>query len=218
MTQPLTQPRPFIFDTEFAASGEVVRGATYAPVKRAFNRAEVDALLAQAQVEARQAALAEVDSIRALALAEIGRALAASAPVLKGVAERHRADAAGLALSAARVIAGAALDRYPQGALKAALETLAEEIDASPRLTVRAAGLDEVNRAEIERLCAEAGFDGMLSLRDEPGMAPAAFALEWADGRAAFDPAEVEARIRQAVATALAVEAGHAETLSDGAN
>ena len=59
-------------------------------------------------------------------------------------------------------------------------------------------------------------ISGVVAFRDEPDLAPAAFQLEWADGRAAFDPAESFARIGEALNAALAAEAGHAETLNDG--
>jgi flagellar assembly protein FliH len=167
----MTQPQAFSFDTEFSASGEVLRASTWRPMKRSHAPNEVEALLAQA-------------------------------------------DSADLALVAARVLAGAALARFPHGPLQTALETLAEEVEASPRLVVSVPGLDEEGRAEITRLCAEAGMQGLVVFRDEPGLPPAAFVLEWADGRATYDPAGVETRMREALEAALAAEAGHAEALS----
>jgi flagellar assembly protein FliH len=214
----MTQPQAFSFDTEFSDSGEVLRASTWQPLKRAYAPAEVEALLAQARAETRSATLAEAEGLRAQALAAIAQTLAQSAPALQAAAERHRAEAADLAVVAARVLAGAALTRFPQGPLKTALETLAEEVEASPRLVVSAAGLDDEGRGEITRLCAEAGVQGLVVFRDEPGLPPAAFILEWADGRAAYDPAGVEARIRDAVAAALAAEAGHAEALDAPTN
>jgi len=60
----------------------------------------------------------------------------------------------------------------------------------------------------------DAGFSGILAFRDEPGLAPAAFRLEWADGRADFDPEATFGRMTEALKSALAAEAGHAETLN----
>ena len=214
----MTQPRAYSFDTEFSDSGEVLRASTYRPMKRAYAPAEVEALVAQARAETRTATLAEADGLRAQALAAIAETLGRSAPALQAVAERHRAEAADLAVVAARVLAGAALDRFPRGPLTSALATLAEEVEAAPRLVVGAAGLDEAGRAEITRLCADAGVQGLVLFRDEPGLAPAAFSLEWADGRAAYDPAAVERRIRDALEAALAAEAGHAEALDAPSN
>jgi len=208
--------RPFVFDTEFDGMGDVVRASSFRPAKRSYLPAEVDALVAQARLEGRQAALAEADSIRSMALSTIGQALATGVPVLAEVARAHREQSADLALAAARVIASAALDRLPTGPLQAALESLAQEIDASPRLTIRSGTLDDTGRADIERLCAEAGFTGAVAFREDAAMPVAAFCLEWADGRAEYDPAAAAERLSDALASALAAEAGHAEPLPHG--
>jgi len=207
--------RPFSFDTEFDAGGAVVTTTAFKPMKRAYLPAEVEALVAQARVEAREAALAETEALRSMAISTIGQALASGLPALAEVAQAHREQSAALALAAGRVIAAAALDRFPQGPLQAAIETLAQEIDASPRLLVRAAGLDEEARALITRICADAGFTGVVAFHEQPGPA-AAFALEWADGRAEFDPEGVAVRLTDALNSALAAEAGHAEHIPTG--
>jgi flagellar assembly protein FliH len=213
MTQPLSTP--FAFDTEFDAAGVVVNAAAaFRPIKRAYGPAEVDALVAEARMEARNQALAEIDSLQAMALSAIGEALASAAPALTQVAQTHRRQAAELALTAARVVAASALDRHPEAPLQAALEALGQEIDASPRLVIRTGDLTEATHARIEQLCADAGFSGIVAFRTEPAMAAAAFQLEWADGRAAFDADEAFARMREALNSALAAEAGHAETLT----
>lgn len=209
--------RPFIFDTEFDASGEVVRPSTWQPMKRSFAPAEVDALVAQARLEARQQALAEVEALRADALSALAQSVAHSAGALSTVAEAHRRQSAELSVAAARVLASAAFDRFPRRPLEAAIEQLGQEIDASPRLLVRASGLDETARAHIEALCADAGFSGLIAFREDAGAPAAAFALEWADGRAEFDPEGVAARVSAALEAALAAEAGHAEPLDRSA-
>lgn len=214
MTAAAHSSRPFAFDTEFDASGVVVTPSSFRPAKRAYAAAEVEALVAQARLEAREAALGEADSLRAMALSAIGQALATGGPILATTAQRHREQAAELALAAGRTIAGAAMERMPTGPLKTALDALAHEIDACPRLLVRAGGLDDAARAEITRLAAEAGFTGAVAFADEPVAAPAAFVLEWADGRAEYDPAACAARVAEALAAALAAEAGHGELLA----
>jgi flagellar assembly protein FliH len=195
--------KPFAFDTEFDGSGAVIAAGAFRPAKRAYLPAEVEALVAQARLQAREEALAEVESVRAMALAAIGEAVARFAPALARVAQANREQAASLALEVGRALAAGALERLPHAPLQAALEQLGQELDASPRLVVRASGLDETARAEIETLCADAGFRGLVAFRDEPGMAGAAFTLEWADGRADFDPAEAAGRIAQALNLAL---------------
>ena len=205
---------PFVFDTEFDASGVVVQASAYRPAKRAWTPAEVEALLAEARLEARNAALSEAESLQAVALSAIGEALTAAVPALARVARAHREQSAELALAAARVVAAAALDRFPAGPLQAALEALGQEIDSSPRLVIRAGRLDDANRTRIEGLCADAGFSGVVAFREDADLPPAAFQLEWADGRAAFDPDAAFVRMREALDSALAAESGHAESLT----
>lgn len=208
--------RPFAFDTEFDAAGDVVRSVEFRPVKRAYAPAEVDAMVAQARLEARNEALGEIESIQAMALSAVGEALAAAVPTLAHIANTHREQSADLAMAAARVVAGAALGRFPEGPLQAALEALGQEVDASPRLVIRTGDLNDDSRARIERLCADAGFSGLVAFREEPGLPVAAFQLEWADGRAAFDAEGAFARMDEALKSALASEAGHAEPLNEG--
>ena len=205
---------PFVFDTEFDATGVVVQTSAFRPTKRAWTPAEVETLLAEARLEARNAALAEAESHQASALSAIGEALTAAVPALTRIAIAHREQSAELALAAARVVAAAALDRFPAGPLQAALEALGQEIDASPRLVIRSGQLDDANRGRIEGLCADAGFSGVVAFREEPGLPPAAFQLEWADGRAEFEPDAAFARMREALDSALAAESGHAESLT----
>lgn len=213
MTQAAAHLQPFAFDTEFDASGAIVASRPHAAVKRVYLAAEVEALIATARAEARQQAMNELEGVQAMAAAEMAQAMSQAMPALASVAQAHRAASAELALAAARVIAGSALDRLPLAPLKDALESLGQEVDASPRLVVRAAGMPEAMRAQVEALCADAGFTGQVAFRDEPGMAPAAFALEWADGRAEYSPDDAARRVGQALAAALAAEGGRAESL-----
>lgn len=215
MTAAPLNSRPFAFDTEFNDAGAVVRASAFKPAKRAYMPAEVDALLAQARMEAREAALAEVGSLQSMAMVAIGEALAAGAPTLARLAQTHREQAAELAMAAARVLAAAALDRFPIGPLQSALEALGQEIDATPRLVVRAGGLDEAMQVRIQAICVDAGFSGLVAFRDDPDLPVAAFQLEWADGRADYDPDAAAARMGEALSAALAAEAGHAEAFSE---
>lgn len=210
--------RPFSFDTEFDGSGSVVRASDFRPTKRAYMPSEVEALVAQARFEAREAALAEAASIEAMGVAAIGQAMGQAIPALAHVAQTHREQSAALALSAARVIAAAALERLPTGPLQSALETLGQEIDGSPRLVVRASGLQPGVQEKIQAVCVDAGFTGMVAFREDPGLPLAAFSLEWADGRADFDPSAAAERIATALTNALASEAGHGESLPHGSD
>lgn len=217
MTQPASIPhRAFVFEPEFDDAGTVVRGSSFRPAKRSYLPAEVEVLVAQGRLEAREAALAEVDSLQAMAVVTVAQGLTAALPSLNQIAQTHREQSAELALAAGRVIALAALDRFPAGPLQAALEALGQEIDASPRLVIRAAGLDQAVRDNLQAVAVDAGFSGLIAFREDAGLPIAAFQLEWSDGRADFDPAEAANRMAEALTAALAAEAGHAEALTQG--
>lgn len=197
-----TNARPFIFDTEFDADGRVVQPSHWTPPKRSYLPAEVEAMVAQAHLEGRQQALTEVESLRANALSAVAQTVVEAAGHIGAIVDDHRRQSAELSLTCARALASSAMELYPRRPLEAAIEQLAEEIDASPRLVIRARDLDAEGRHQIEQLCQQAGFSGLVVFRDDAPHA-AAFSLEWTDGRAGFDPAEVEERLRQRIAAVL---------------
>ena len=205
-------PRPFAFDTVFDDAGSI---AYQPPVRRKhYSAEEVEAARVAGFAEGERSAVAEAEGRAADALADIARATRSALGALQGVAHGHRVDAANLALAAARRIADAALDQFPEAPLVAALEALARELQAEPRLIVRVApDLRERLQGVLDHTAQSVGFEGQILARAEPGMAPAVFVLDWGDGKAAFDPQDAAARVAAALDAALAAEGLHAEPL-----
>ena len=130
------------------------------------------------------------------------------------MAHEHRAGSAELALTAARKVADAALERFPHAPVEAALQALAREVEAAPRLVVRCVAADPGRlEADLARAAETAGYPGQVLVKAEPGAPTAAFILDWGEGRAAFDPATAAARIETALRGALIAEGLHAEPL-----
>jgi flagellar assembly protein FliH len=206
--------RPFAFDTVFDDAGAIA----YAPprTKRMYTAEEVEQLRAAAFAEGERSAVVQAEQAMSSTLAQIGQSVRLGLNALAGVAHNHRADAARLSLAAARKIADSALHRFPEAPVAAALEALTREVESSPRLMVRvsAESRDRVQTA-LDSLADSLGFPGRIEARAEPGMVPAAFVLDWGDGRAAFDPQDAAARIQIALDQALAAEGLHAEPLID---
>ncbi len=200
--------RPFTFDTVFDGDRVV------APVrpKRSFTHEEVEAIRADAFSAGERSAVATAEQGAAQALGQAAALVRQAFAALAGVAHDHRAGSAQLALTAARKIADAALDRFPHAPAEAAIEALAREIDAVPRLIVRAAAADPARlEADLCRAAEAAGYPGQVVLKAEPGPPSAVFVFDWGDGRANFDPAAAAARIQDALDAALAAEGLHAE-------
>jgi flagellar assembly protein FliH len=205
----------FGFDTVFGATGEVTAAAPRP--KRAYSAEEVEAVRKAAEAAGETRALAGVANRQALALAAIAQAAQQALPTLAAVAHEHRVGSAELALACARAIAAAAFDKFPQAPVRAALEALAREIEAAPRLIVTGdADLVDGLQAVLEETAQAVGYPGAIQVRAVPGAAPNAFTLDFGDGSASFDPAAAAERVAQALHAALAAEGLHAEPLTPG--
>ena len=199
--------RKFTFDTVF--DGDRVIAAAPRP-KRSYTSEEVEAIRADRFAEGERSAVARAQEAQAAAI----RALASALSTLTAIAHDHRTGAARLALAAAGKIADAALTAFPQAPLTAAIDALAREIDAVPRLVARIADNQvEAAQAALTQAAADAGYPGQIVVRADSGLRGAAFVLDWGDGSAAFDPAQAAGRVAQALETALAAEGLHAEPL-----
>ena len=208
-------PVKFAFDTVFDSAGAVTH-AVQRP-KRLFPAEEVEQIRAAAYAEGERAALASVAAQQAGALSQIAAACAQALPRLAEVAHVHRQGSAALALACARAIADAALTRFPEAPVQAALETLAREIDAQPRLVVSAEPtLAQALQGVLEETARGLGFEGVVVVKPDGGFGPHAFTLDFGDGQAAFDPTQAAERVSQALAAALAAEGLHAEPLIPG--
>lgn len=208
-------PEKFRFDTVFDGGGRVA--SSMPRPKRLFPIEEVEAIRQAAYAEGERAALASVAAQQAAALSQIGAACAQALPKLAEVAHEHREHSAALSLACARAIADAALERFPQGPVRAALDSLAREIEAQPRLVVSAApDLAEGLQSTLEEAARRLGFEGAVIVRPDGGYGRHAFMLDFGDGQAAFDPAVAAERVTQALHAALAAEGLHAEPLIPG--
>ena len=200
--------RRFTFDTVFDGD----RVITPERPKTSYAAEEVEAIRAAAYAEGQSSAVARAEAEAAAALAGARADLAAALGALQGLAHEHRVASAELAMACGRAVAGAALERFPEAVAEAALEALAREIESQPRVMVRCApGRAERLQAALARTVEAIGYPGALAVRDEPGLAGAAFLFDWGDGRAAFDPAAASARVEEALAASLAAEGLHAE-------
>jgi len=208
-------PEKFGFNTVFDASGDV---SFQAPrPKRLFSLEDVNALKREAFAEGEQMATASLAGMQAQALAEIAAACGQALPRLAEVAHNHRVESARLAMACGRAIAGAALDRFPDAVLRAALDALAREIESAPRLVITAdPQLAKSLRETLTEVVQACGYAGAVQVRDDVAQAANAFTLDFGDGQAAYDPEAASQRVSEALEAALAAEGLHAEPLTPG--
>lgn len=115
------------------------------------------------------------------------------------------AQAAHVAITLAKALAGAALAERPLAALEGAVRECLAHARQAPHLVVR------VNEAAVEaaeglikRLAQEIGFAGRLVVLGEPDIAVGDGLIEWADGGFAIDGERLGRLVEQAVADAFA--------------
>lgn len=217
MTQTATpQHVRFSFDTRFDDAGDIA----YAPArqKRSYTPEEMEAARSAAFSEGERSVTAKAEADVAKTLAHIGEMVGHALGGLAQIAHDHRTGSASLALTCARKIADAALERLPEAPINAALEALFAEIEQEPRLRVRVTGgVKDRVQAALEQTAEAIGFPGKIIVSDDVTMPAAAFVIDWGDGRASFDPVRTAERIEGEIAAALASEGLHAEPLTPSA-
>ena len=205
----------FAFDTVFDGAGQVT--STAPRVKRLYPIEEVEMLRQAAFAEGEAQGLASVQAQQARALSAIAEAARQALPKLAEVAHEHRVGSAELALACGKAIADAALAAFPEAPVRAALEALAREVEAAPRLVFSAAPeLAEALGAVLAETAGAIGYGGQIQVRPQAALGPAAFTLDFGDGAASFDPQAAAERVSAALHAALAAEGLHAEPLVPG--
>lgn len=201
--------RRYAFDTEFDATGAVVRQGART---RSYSIEEVEQERATAFAAGRNDEVARAQAQVAQAVSAIAQA---TQDLTRAVAAERRAmlaDAAALALAAARKTAGAALDAYGIARVQAVLEDAFESLVGAPRVIVRLSPALEDARALLEETARANGFDGALLVRADPAIALGDVTLDWGEGAVVHDQAEALRRIEDAVTRGLA---GMSETGSE---
>ncbi len=199
-------PNRFLFDNDFLAPS--LPEEVEEPTEPMITVAEHETLLAQAREEGRREGVHEGQKS---AEAETGRKMLAVseriATTAQSLIERidhdmasHRAEAAKLALTIARKLAPALIEREPLVEITALLDACMGELRTAPHLAIRvaedqAASLD----GKMKEIARQKGFEGRLVVMGEPDMATGDCRVEWADGgierRLADSLTDIEQRI-----------------------
>lgn len=192
--------KPFSFETEFTPAGDVLG----APKAKFVTRDEVDkqVLSARAEGEARARQTAE-----AKGFASVDRLVAHLSPVasqLAQIADALRQEAAELALTAARKIAGEALDKAGTETAAAAIAETVRMLKGDPMVVVQ---LPPESIPEVERRMDQLRRQGQglkIAFVANPNARPGDWLVQWGEGSAGFSRDQVEAMIDAAVKARLA--------------
>ena len=208
----MAAPAKFLFDVDFSAPDKREKPATPAEIAQKIAEAEARAYRAGYDAAQREAKV-ESDRRAALALEEIGIAIRGIASRFAGIETRMETEAVDVAVAVARKLCAELIAREPLGEINALVSDCFSHLVSTPHLVVRINdSLYDAARTQIERLAAQAGFEGRLVILAEPAIATGDCRIEWADGGVVLDRAAIEGMICDLVGRYMASrnEAGRA--------
>jgi len=193
----------FVFDREFAADGSILReGDTY---KRVYTEDELQMAAEQAAMAAQDLAEVKAQEQAAEAARQIVGQATALVSRLQTECEAMRQDAARLALTAARIMAGAALNRYGEDTLVQCVSEALADLRGEPRVSVRVnPQFAEILTPILENEAQMCGMEGAVIVRADAEVQVGDCILEWRSGAIERTAADIESRIEQAVTNWLA--------------
>jgi flagellar assembly protein FliH len=195
----MAAPAKFLFDVDFSAPEKREKPVTPAEIAAKIAEAEARAYRAGYDAAQREAKV-ESDRRAALALEEIGIAIKGIASRFASIETRMETEAVDVAVAVARKLCIELVAREPLGEIMALVSDCFSHLVSTPHLVVRINdGLYDAARTQIERLAAQAGFEGRLVILAEPTIATGDCRIEWADGGAVLDRAAIEAKISELV-------------------
>jgi len=191
----------FTFDTVFGETNDVVSDAAKARVRKSFSQTDIDALRAEARAEGVNAGEVRAAEALAAAASEAAGALRMVLQRAHNDIEQVRAEAARLALVAARTLARSALDALPASEVEAVLRQSLHQAIGEPRVIVRASPkVAEALKARIEDIAHEEGFEGRLQISSDPAIRGADCRIEWRGGGLERSEAVLEAALGDVIA------------------
>lgn len=190
------QARKFTFDTEFRAQSDVVSEAARARQKKTLTTEELEAMCAKAEATGTQAASVRAAENIERTISAMVIALRAALDQSRGEIEAVRADAALIALSAAKKIAAAALKAVPASEVEQALREAMHQAVGEPRIILRASTeVVAALEARVADIAHEEGYDGRVMLAVDPAIRGADCRIEWRGGGSERCEAVIESAI-----------------------
>lgn len=159
--------------------------------------------IAAARAEGHAQGIADTNASLERASSDALRAIASLMQMMLGrlSEEAHslRIDAAEVAIAAARVVAGTALDAFGEEAVTDIVTTAVAQLRDVPRLVVRVSpDLAETIEARLIGCAREAGFNGEIAVRADPDANTGDCTLDWGDGAITHDRTAAFEAITQA--------------------
>jgi flagellar assembly protein FliH len=191
----------FTFDTEFRGPSDVVSDAARARQKKTLTTEELETMRASAEAQGTQAASVRATENLDRTAAALVVALRAALDNSHAEIEAVRAEAALLAMAAAKRIAPAALAALPAGDVENALREAMHQAIGEPRITLRAApDVIAALESKVAAIAHEEGYDGRVMMAADPAISGADCRIEWRGGGSERSEAAIEAALDALIA------------------
>jgi len=191
----------FTFDTEFRGPSDVISDAARARQKKTLTNEEIEAMCARAQAQGSETASVRAAENIERSAAALVTALRAALDSSHAEIEAVRAEAALLAMAAAKRIAPAALAALPAGDVENALREAMHQAIGEPRITLRAApDVIAALESRVAGIAHEEGYDGRVMMAADPGISGADCRIEWRGGGSERSEAAIEAALDALIA------------------
>jgi flagellar assembly protein FliH len=170
----------FTFDTDF---DDRAAEEAEARARKSFSTEEIETLKRDAREEGRKHADILATQAVAASIGQVAAAMLAAIEAMDGEVERLRAEAASLALAAARKLAGAALDHAPETEIAEALNVALHHAIGEARVMVKTPpALAKAIESRAAEIAAEQGFEGRIQIAGDSTLSGADCRIEWRGG------------------------------------
>lgn len=197
----MTATTKYTFDVEFRPEGDLISNAARARQKKSYTHDEIDQLCARAREQGMKAGQVRAQEAIAASAQHAADTLQAVLSRTSQDIEQVRAEAANIALLAAKKLARAALSTLPQSEIENALRDAMHQALGEPRIVLRTApAVVEAISARLSEIAHDEGFDGRVQISGDPSLQGSDCRIEWRGGGAERSEQAIEDTLQEIIA------------------
>ena len=172
----------FTFDTDFDAANPR-NEKSQVRSRKSYSAEEIDAMKHEAREEGRVDGDVRANHAIATSIGQVAAAVLAAIEAMDGEIECIRAEAAGLAIMAAKKLAHAALASAPEVEIEEALRVALHQAIGEARVVVTTSPLlSHKIQERADEIAHNEGYEGRIQFVPDDGMANADCRIEWRGG------------------------------------
>jgi flagellar assembly protein FliH len=172
----------FTFDTHFDGNNPRNKKAEVRS-RKSYSAEEIDAMKYEAREEGRTDGDVRASHAIAASIGQVAAAVLAAIQAMDGEIEIIRAEAARLAITAAKKLAHAALASAPEAEIEEALRVALHQAIGEPRVVVKTAPiLAHKIQEQADEIAHHEGYEGRMQFVPDDGLSNADCRIEWRGG------------------------------------